>query len=477
MMKNFYGINLSESRAMRQMLHHNADVSKCLRKIFLGCSVFATMLSASAQMTRTTDASVSPLVSEVENGVVYDLDIISTNPAKGALDLTYVTWDVMRITVKYEYNYRPDAMVRLENAKGTYEREVKLEDSSFTADTRTFKMIYPPEPSQNGTYTLTIPQGTFGDAAWLENPETGHSNPEIKVVWRVYGASGTTAEYDLEVSSTSPADNGTIDIKDNPFEITVTAPGELNYVPYITADLVNPESDYVGKVSFVSPETVDGSTTFKTVVTPPVTRNGVYTLTIPEGMFGDLPYAADCSEGHGNKAYTMSFEVTGGEAPKDPIQYDMVPVVTPADGANVSFDEIKRLLFVFPEGTDWIDEDTAKAVLRCSTANYYSSALFRREPDTPGAFYLNFGTKPFREGVYTLVLNKGLFFDADKAHSNPEITYNWNVSAVGIDTISEESDVEYGVYDMNGVYMGKTAKGLPSGVYVVKGRKVYVSEK
>lgn len=450
--------------------------SNYMRKCCIGLTVMAAPLFANAQSTSVNDIAQSTVAAS-ENSVVYDLDIIGTNPAKGLIDLTNVTWDVMRITVAYEYNYRPGATVSLRNAKGTYVREdVKLEDSSFTADTRTFKMVYPPEPSYNGTYTLTIPQGTFGDAAWLENPETGHSNPEIKVVWRVVGAEGTTAEYDLEVASTSPADNGTVDIKDAPLELTVTAPGELNYVPGITADLVNEESDYYGKVEFTSPETVDGNTTFKTIITPAVTRNGTYTLTIPEGMFGDLPYAEDSTEGHGNKEYTMSFEVTGGDAPKEPIKYDLIPEVTPADGAHVTFDQVQRLVFVFPEGTNWVNEDTAKAVLRCSSANYYSSALFRREPGQPGTFYLAYGTKPFREGVYTLVLNQGIFVDAEKAHSNPEINYSWNVSATGIDSVSEEGTEEYGVYDLNGVYVGESVKNLPVGVYVVKGRKVYVKE-
>lgn len=413
---------------------------------------------------------------KADDGVVYDLDIIETFPPVGAVDMTTVTWDVTLVTWSHDYNYRPGARVSLANAKGTYDKEGPLEDSSETADLRTVKLIHGPEPSENGTYTLTIPQGSFGDAAWLADPAKGHSNPEIKVVWRVYNAAGTTAAYDVEVLSTSPADKGTADIGSSPFKLTVTGPGELGYIDGVYATLVNAESHYEGKVRFTSAADKDGNTVFSTAVTPEITRNGTYTLSIPEGMFGDLPFAADSSEGHGNVPYTMSFEVTGGLPPKGPVEYDLVPEVTPANGSTVSYDEVKYLLFVFPEGTDWVNENDAKAILRCQPANFFGTALFRRLEDAPGTFYLKFGNKVYRDGEYSLVLNKGIFMDADKEHSNPEITYTWNVVAsTGIDGVESEEDAVPGVYDLNGVYMGADAKGLPAGVYVVKGKKVLVT--
>lgn len=412
-----------------------------------------------------------------EQGVVYDLDIIETFPPVGAVDMTVVTWDVTLITIHHDYDYRPGAQVSLRNAKGTYVRDGALENSSFTADRRTMKLVNPPEPSENGTYTLTIPQGTFGDEAWLADPQTGHSNPEIKVVWRVFNAAGTTADYDVSVMSTEPADKGSVDIASSPLEITVTGPGTLGYVEGVYADLVNEESDYHGKVRFVSASVQDGNTVFKTSITPEVTRDGTYTLNIPEGMFGDLPFAADCSEGHGNLPYAMSFEVTGGQPPKGPVQYDLYPEVTPADGSAVSFSDMQRLVFVFPEGTDWVNENDAKAALKCETANYYAPTLFRREPGKPGTFYLAVGSKVRREGVYTLVMNQGIFMDAEKEHSNPEITFTWNVGTTGIDGVEAENGAAPGVYDLDGVYRGADTDGLPAGVYVVKGRKVLVTDK
>lgn len=445
-----------------------------LRTLLAGMSVMAASALVCAQ--------AAPLNTDItreaaETGVVYDLDILDTWPAKGAVDMSEATWNVTLITVAYDYNYRPGAKASLCNSTGTFEWEGELENSSFTADTRTFKLISLYEPIENGTYTLTIPQGTFGDAAWLENPETGHSNPEIKVAWRVYGARGTVAEYDLEVASTTPADNGSADITDNPLAITVTAPGELDFVPGIYGELVNEESHYHGKVYLGSPLRADGMTTFQTTVNPPVVHNGTYTLTIPEGAFGDLPYAQDSSQGHGNKAYTMSFEVTGGKAPMEPVKYDLSPEITPADGTDVSFTDVQRLVFIFPEGTNWVDENTAKAALRCQTANYYSSALFRRDPEVSGSFYLAFGTKPFREGTYTLVLNQGIFMTADKTRSNPEITYTWNVKSTGIDTVGADEEAATAVYDLGGTYKGDTLEGLPAGIYVVKGRKITVNGK
>lgn len=412
-----------------------------------------------------------------EPTVVYDLGIIRTSPKEGSVDMSSFTWEVTQITVNSAYDIRPGSKVSISGAKGRYEREGELKLAMFTADTRTFKFMNGPEPSINGTYTLTIPQGTFGDAEWVEDPETGHSNPEIKVVWRVYGASGTTADYDIEVASTTPAAEGTADIENSPLEITVTAPGELGVVPGVNATLVNKDANYSGTVKFVSAETVEGNTTFKTEITPAVTVNGTYTLTIPEGLFGDMDYVNDCSEGHGNKAYTMTFDVTGGEAPQEPMKYELIPTVTPANEAEVLIDQMQRLVFVFPEGTDWVDENSARASMSCPEANYFDTSLFRREADADGTFTLTWGTKPFREGVYKLVLKQGIFVNEADNNSNPEITYTWNVKTTGIDSVLSDEEAEYGVYDLNGVYVGDSLKGLPAGLYVVKGRKVIVSNK
>lgn len=408
------------------------------------------------------------------DGVVYDLDILNTFPPKGQVDMSKVTWDVTLIKVSSKYNYRPGAEVSINNAKGTYTRTGKLEDSSFTADTRTFKYINAPEPAESGTYTMVIPQGTFGDAAWLENPQTGHSNPEMKVVWHVVAAGSVAATYDIEVSSTNPTDEATVDIKDNPFELTVTAPGELDFVPGVTADLLNPESDYVGKVTFVATDTQDGHTTFKTEINPPITHNGTYSLNIPQGMFGDLTFAEDSSDGHGNLPYSMSFDITGGEAPKDPIKYDMIPEISPADGSHVSYNDMMKVTLTFPEGTDWIEENSAQAVLRCSSANYYAKALFRREEGKDGTFYIKFGFKPYRDGDYIMVLNQGIFMDANKEHANPEITYTWHVSSTGIDSISVNTDSEQPIYDLNGLYQGTDPSLLPSGLYIRQGKKLTI---
>lgn len=422
----------------------------------------------------TTEVKFTGGEPEPEPTVVYDLDIIRTNPKAGVLDLSSYTWGVTNISISSAYDIREGAEITMTGNKGSYNLTAKLRQSMLTADVRTVKYICD-EPRNNGTYTLTIPQGTFGDAEWLEDPEAGHSNPEIKVVWLVAGAAGTIADYDLTVESTAPAADGTADISENPLAITVTAEGELNFVPGIVGTLVNAESNYSGTVAFTSAQTADGKTVFTAKVSPEVTYDGTYTLTLPQGMFGDLEYVEDCSQGHGNAAYTMNFSVTGGIPAKAPIVYDLEPVVTPANESETTFDEIKRITFVFPAGTNWTEENTARASLSCPAANYFDTALFRRG-ETSGSFYLNFGTKPFREGTYTLVLNKGIFVDEALEHANPEITYTWTVKSAGIDSVTEDAYVEGGVYNLNGVYVGESLENLPAGIYVVKGRKVITNK-
>lgn len=55
------------------------------------------------------------------------------------------------------------------------------------------------DPKYNGEYTLTIPQGVIGDAAYLADPETGHANMAIEYKFNIIGGKDMTAN-DLDTS-------------------------------------------------------------------------------------------------------------------------------------------------------------------------------------------------------------------------------------------------------------------------------------
>lgn len=430
----------------------------------------ADQMTGTANKAFTMDIEFTGGEPAPEPTVVYDLGIKSTNPAEGKVDISMITWEVTQIRVDAAYNVRPGAEVSLTNEATGYSQTAELREGYAMSGTRTMLFTNGREPNQNGTYVLTIPQGSFGDEEWLTDPEEGHTNPEIKVYYRVTGTSGTDAAYDIQVSTTDPAADGNIDIEKEPLAISFTAPGELSFYPGSKLTLACKDVKYNGVATITGAETADGVTTFTTTLSEPVTVNGTYTLTIPEGVFGDSDYLANCSTGHGNESFTCTFTVTGGEGPKEPVKYDLTPEVTPADKATVLPGQLDVITFVFPAGTR-TTSDSARATMKCQAANYYDTAYFVKG-EADGTFELRFGTKPTREGVYELTLLQGTFTDPEEAHQNPEITYTFTYQTTGVDSILTDEEAAAGVYTLNGVYVGDTTEGLPAGIYVVKGRKI-----
>lgn len=413
---------------------------------------------------------------EPEPSVKFDLGIKTSKPAEGVVDLSSVVWEVTTFGVDAEYDLRPNSTVEatIDSEAAGYHASGVIKLSMATDFTRTFKFVNK-EPSKNGTYIMTIPAGTFGDAEWLEDPETGHTNPEIKVYYLVKGASGDiTTEYDIEIASTTPANESTVDIAENELTVSFTAAGEYSYYPNMKIAIDCEGAEYKGTAVITGAETADGVTTFTTTLSAPITVNGEYTMTLPQGMFGDADYIADWTKGHANAAATYTFTVTGGAAQKEPMKYDLVPTVTPADGDQIEINTTVMITFVFPEGTVPTTDD-ARASLKCQTANYFDTAYFLKG-EANGTYVLKFGTIPFREGTYTMTIAEGTFVDADEAHANPELNYSWNITDTGIESIFTDEAIEGGVYNLNGVYVGESLENLPAGIYVVKGHKVAVSK-
>jgi len=410
-----------------------------------------------------------------EPTVVYDLGIKSTKPAEGKIDMSEKAWEVTNFNIDAAYDLAPNSTkeATLVCESAGYNRSGLIEFSmlSFDGLTRTLKFVNAPEPTKNGTYVMTIPEGTFGDAEWREDQTMGHANPEIKVYFLVEGVSGdVTTAYDVEIASTTPANEATVNIAEAPATLTFTANGDYGFYPMIGITVACEGAEYKGTAKVTAATVADGVTTFTTELSAPITVNGDYTVTFPQGVIGDAAYIANWTTGHANKEYSMTFTVEGGTPQKEPLKYDLQPTVTPEDGAQLSVDQPVVIAFVFPEGTVRTSED-ARASLICESANYFDTAYFM-PTETSGTFELKFGTTPKREGTYTMAIPEGTFIDADEAHANPALNYSWNITDTAVDSIYNDEAVEGGVYDLNGVYVGESLKNLPAGIYVVKGRKV-----
>lgn len=151
-----------------------------------------------------------------------------------------------------------------------------------------------------GKYSVYIPEGSFGDEAWLANPQTGHTNPDIKLSYTVIN--GKTYEgpikYTLIPEVTYSDDFSTFTIKFNEEGIQMS-----KYSPFATFDCV--ETRYSGW----SKITDNGDSTFSVVFETP-TEAGNYTFHIDRGMFGDAEFIESDEEmGVANASYDIVIEI------------------------------------------------------------------------------------------------------------------------------------------------------------------------
>lgn len=415
---------------------------------------------------------------EPETHATYDLDIIKTKPAAGQVDLAEYTWTTTNVIFDIAYDVPEEGKkeLTLESADGSYKATGVLKfPMRNTAGGTTQYSFNANEVTKNGLYTLTIPEGTFGDAEWLADPETGHANKEIKVVFLAVNGSGDAATCDLTVTTT-PEQDGTVTIENAPLAVTLSAAGDLDYVPGMTATLTSEVNNYSGTVKITGKSVEGGNTVFTTEATPALVKNGKYTLTIPEGMFGDADFISKGNAGHANAGRTVTFNVTGGEAEQQPTVYDLQPIsVMPAADTVVSATDLERIVVVWPEGTV-IAGDNARGTLDGEgDINVYDTAFFIPEEEA-NTWYINF--QPLKkDGQYTFIIKEGQFSDMDNAHANPEIRITYNYTVSGIDGIdADEQLVPGGVYNLQGVYMGESLKGLAPGIYIVKGSKVLIEK-
>ncbi|MCM1006217.1 MAG: hypothetical protein NC402_07980 [Prevotella sp.] len=412
---------------------------------------------------------------EPEPTVKYDLGLKNSKPAEGKVDMSKFTWEVTQLMIDANYdlaeNSTKEATLVCEALE--YNSGGVIKPASNDGFTRTLKFANKNVPdTKSGTYIMTIPEGTFGDAEWREDPETGHTNPEIKVYFMVDGGSVVSTVYDLEVASVTPENESSVNIAENPLAISFTANGELSYYPSVKASLTSEDAQYNGTVVIASAATAEGITTFTLALDTPVTVNGDYTLTLPEGIFGDADYLANWTTGHASKAFTSTFTVTGGEQQAEPAKYDLMPTLNPESGSQLVINEEVKITFTFPAGTTPTN-DSPRASMKCPDANYFATAIFQKG-ETDGSFYLRYGTNPKRIGTYTIDIPEGLFFNKEMNSYNPAFTITYNITDTAIDSIISDENADVEIFNLNGVYVGKNINELPAGIYLTKGKKVIV---
>ncbi len=232
--------------------------------------------------------------------VVYDLNPTKTNPANDAtIDLAERDFNTIFIYVPNDVSTAADAKLTVTNEAGTYSNEVPLK---FNYTGCLWATI--PDAKENGVYTISIPQGAFGDAEWQKNPEFGHANPAFTITVNV--TCGAGADFDLNYLSYTPAGAETTGLG----EITITFPEGTQMDPGATATLADASMDYFKTATFAQAEA--DQTTFSVKFEPAPTSLSMYRLTIPMGVFGDAEFfSSNGTKGHANPEITIDWNLSG----------------------------------------------------------------------------------------------------------------------------------------------------------------------
>lgn len=131
------------------------------------------MLAAATMMTAAT-AWAMP---------VEDITLKNVAPKAGDLDIELRSLEQITLTFDAtEVILGENATASLACPDGTTATATLVRNSVLK---NVVLLDFPDLMPYNGTYTLTIKKWSLGDEEWVDNPEAGHSNPNIEVVWNV----------------------------------------------------------------------------------------------------------------------------------------------------------------------------------------------------------------------------------------------------------------------------------------------------
>lgn len=233
----------------------------------------------------------------------YDLEVISTKPKAGEVDLEMVQFDSVVITVPTGCRPAADAKATLKCTDANYSSEGTLRYSmaGISGD----QLIVPIDNvTMNGTYTFTLPRGSFGDADWQNDSSTGHANDTFTCTFEVVGGiEQTTAEFDLVPLDITPAEEAVKDLS----SIVIVMPAGTQVKTGAYANLSCIETNYYENI-LIREGSTDG--TFTVTPTAAPTKDGTYMMIINATAFGDADYMENDKTGHTNDEIVKTWVYT-----------------------------------------------------------------------------------------------------------------------------------------------------------------------
>ena len=261
--------------------------------------------------------------------------------------------------------------------------------------------------TEPGTYTMTIPQGTFGDRTYYDsNHKKGNLNPELVYTWTIKAAA-------LAAPTVDPANGAEIE---SPSTITLT---------FAEAVTVNAEAGELTMVNTGDPNydkaknfnvTISEDGLTATITSEPGyldrwATNATYKLNIPAGYFVGASGAVSEALEYSWKVVPARFTYTA---------------VTPAQGEVT---ELSEILISFAQKT-WGNGSNPTLNLVDADGNVVTTASTVRSTDANGNWFAIKATlkdKVTTPGTYTLVVPADVLRDETSTVTNAAFDLTWTV--------------------------------------------------
>lgn len=270
----------------------------------------------------------------------------------------------------------------------------------------------------------------------------------------------TGVAYDIAMTKVNPISSGDdlpyVDLNEKDFNILQMTFSMANLKPMegAMATITGPGYDMSAPIEFVMNGFTGTTCVMKAAFDAP-TYNGVYTLTIPQGVIGDADYVADRNTGHANAAVDFRFEVLGAkDMPEEGAKYDIdmtgfTPCTSATDSSvDISQKEFKPLVQMTFNMTNLQAVEGAVVTITGPGYNQSGAISFNMNGWDGKSCKMKaaISSDPVYNGEYTIHIDKGMVGDADyiadhnTGHANAEINYVIEVyggkdpSEMGVDT-------------------------------------------
>ena len=205
------------------------------------------------------------------------------------------------------------------------------------------------------------------------------------------------------------------------------------------------------------------------------TYNGTYIITVKRGAFGSAAWAEDPNYGHSNDEIELRFELIDGV---DREAFNITPVsILPQEGTYSKGSEIASVTLTFEKGIAPVKG--ASAMLAGIDVNYRQESTFVSASN--GGYTVTFSPAPSEYGKYLLTVAEGTFGDADfiangEGKGSAPISINYMLSREnGLEEIGAISfDATHSIYNIQGIRIESSIDQLPSGLYIIDGKKVMI---